>query len=77
LGNVNLPPIFTQDMNNLALPETTPLNSVVYKLEGYDPEGGSVTFGLIGSENFEVDANTGEVTLTKQLDREVKRETCQ
>jgi hypothetical protein len=73
---VNLPPIFTQDMNNLALSETTPLNSVVYKLEGYDPEGGNVTFGLIGSDNFEVDANTGEVTLTKQLDREVKRGTC-
>ena len=70
-GNVNLPPIFTQDMNNLALSETTPLNSVVYKLEGYDPEGASVTFGLIGSENFEVDANTGDVTLIKQLDREV------
>jgi hypothetical protein len=71
LGNVNLPPIFTQDMNNLALSETTPVNSVVYKLEGYDPEEGNVTFGLIGSENFEVDSITGDVTLVKQLDREV------
>lgn len=70
-GNVNLPPIFTQDMNNLALVETTPVNSVVYRLEGYDPEGGNVTFGLIGSENFEVDPNTGDVKLIKQLDREV------
>lgn len=70
-GNVNLPPIFTQDMNNLALSETTPLNSVVYRLEGYDPESGSVTFGLIGTENFEVNPTTGEVKLVKQLDREV------
>lgn len=70
-GHVNLPPIFTQDMNNLALSETTPLNTVVYKLEGYDPEGGNVTFGLIGSENFEVDSISGEVTLVKELDREV------
>lgn len=70
-GNVNLPPIFTQDMNNLALSENTPLSSKVYQLEGYDPEGGSVTFGLIGSKNFEVDAVTGDVKLIKQLDREV------
>jgi hypothetical protein len=71
LGNVNLPPIFTQDMNNLALSETTPLNSIVYRLEGFDPEGGTVNFGLIGSENFEVDSSTGDVKLIKQLDREV------
>lgn len=70
-GNVNLPPIFTQDMNNLALSETTPVDSIVYRLEGYDPEGGNVTFGLIGSGNFEVDPNTGDVKLIKQLDREV------
>lgn len=70
-GNVNLPPIFTQDMNNLALSENTPVGSKVYQLEGYDPEGGSVTFGLIGSQNFEVDAVTGDVKLIKQLDREV------
>lgn len=58
-------------MNNLALSENTPLSSKVYQLEGYDPEGGSVTFGLIGSKNFEVDAITGDVKLIKQLDREV------
>lgn len=69
----NLPPVFTQDMNNLALSETTPLNSIVYRLEGFDPENRSVTFGLIGSENFEVDAVTGDVKLIKQLDREVEK----
>lgn len=58
-------------MNNLALSETTPLNSIVYRLEGYDPEGRNVTFGLIGTENFEVNPNTGDVKLIKQLDREV------
>ncbi|CRK91477.1 CLUMA_CG005143, isoform A [Clunio marinus] len=72
LGNVNLPPVFTQDMNNLALSETTPLHSIVYTLEGYDPEGGNVTFGLIGTENFEVNPITGDVQLTKQLDRETQ-----
>lgn len=68
----NLPPIFTEDMNNLALSEATPVGYSVYKLEGYDPEGGEVTFGLIGSENFSVDPKTGEVKVIKALDREVR-----
>lgn len=66
----NLPPIFTQDMNNLALPETTPVGSVVYRLEGYDPEGGNVSFGLLGSDNFMVDPISGDVKVIKPLDRE-------
>lgn len=67
----NLPPIFTEDMNNLALSEATPVGYNVYKLEGYDPEGSEVTFGLIGSENFEVDPKTGDVQVIEALDREV------
>jgi hypothetical protein len=63
--------VFTLDMSNLALSETTPVGSIVYQLEGYDPEGGNVTFGAIGSDNFQVDVITGEVKLVKALDREV------
>lgn len=70
-GRCNLPPVFTEDMNNLALSEATPVGWVVYTLEGYDPEGGEVTFGLIGSENFAVDLKSGEVKVIKALDREV------
>jgi hypothetical protein len=58
-------------MSNLALSEMTPVNSIVYRLEGYDPENGNVTFGIIGSDNFQVDAITGDVKLVKALDREV------
>lgn len=68
----NLPPIFTQVMNNLVLPENTEVGSVAYQLEGYDPEGSIVTFGSIGSDHFQVDAATGNVTLVKPLDREEK-----
>lgn len=50
------------------------MGSVVYKLEGYDPEGSEVTFGSIGSEHFQVDPTSGNVTLVKSLDREVMRE---
>lgn len=57
-------------MNNLALSEATPVGWIVYTLEGYDPEDGEVTFGLIGSENFAVNPKTGEVKLIKALDRE-------
>lgn len=70
LGRCNLPPVFTEDMNNLALSEATPVGWIVYTLEGYDPEDGEVTFGLIGSENFAVNPKTGEVKLIKALDRE-------
>lgn len=70
-GFANLPPVFTQDMNNLALSESTPVDTIVYTLEGYDPEGGNVTFGLIGSDNFDVNPKTGEVKIVKELDREV------
>lgn len=58
-------------MNNEAFQESTPVGTVVYKLEGYDPEGGNVTFGLIDSGNFMVDPLTGQVSIIKALDREV------
>lgn len=58
-------------MNNLALSENTPVASVVYTLEGYDPEGGAVRFGLLGTDNFAVQPVTGAVTVIKALDREV------
>lgn len=67
----NLPPVFTQDMNNFVLSEHTKVGTIVYKLEGYDPEGGEIVYGLIGSDNFSVNSTTGEVTLIKPLDREV------
>lgn len=58
-------------MNNEAFQESTPVGTVVYTLEGYDPEGGNVTFGLIDSGNFMVDPLTGKVSIVKALDREV------
>lgn len=59
-------------MNNLALSESIPAGSVVYRLEGYDPEGGNVSFGLLGSDNFMVDPISGDVKVIKPLDREVR-----
>ncbi|XP_055710433.1 cadherin-87A isoform X2 [Phlebotomus papatasi] len=69
-GECNLPPVFTQDMNNLALSESTPVGAIVYQLEGYDPEGEEISFGLVGSDNFMVNPRTGEVEIVRALDRE-------
>lgn len=63
-------------MNNLALSEATPVGFPVYTLEGYDPEGGEITFGLVGSDNFMVNPKTGEVKVVKALDREVGNRCC-
>ncbi|KAG4077206.1 hypothetical protein HA402_016193 [Bradysia odoriphaga] len=59
------------DMNNLALSEATPVGSIVYKLEGFDPEGSEVMYGLIGTSNFMVNPKTGDVEVVKALDREL------
>ncbi|XP_055857461.1 cadherin-87A isoform X2 [Episyrphus balteatus] len=70
--DTNLPPVFTQVMNNIVLSENKTVGSVVYRLEGYDPEGSNVTFGSIGSDHFKVDPESGNITLIKPLDREEK-----
>lgn len=70
-GVANQPPVFKQDMNNVVLSEDERIGNIVYRLEGYDPEGSNVTFGLLGSSNFHVDEHTGDVSLIKALDREV------
>lgn len=58
-------------MNNLALSEATPVGTKVYKLEGFDPEGSDVMYGLIGTDNFMVNPTTGDVEVVKPLDREL------
>ncbi|XP_048477676.1 cadherin-87A isoform X1 [Plutella xylostella] len=69
-GETNLPPEFRKDMNNLAVSELTPPGTVVYRLQGSDPEGGPIKYGLVGTDKFSVDPETGDVTLVKPLDKE-------
>ncbi|PZC71795.1 hypothetical protein B5X24_HaOG212432 [Helicoverpa armigera] len=71
-GSTNMLPVFTQDMNNLALSESTPVGTMVYRLQGTDPEGLPLTYSLVGTDKFSVDPVTGDVTLKKPLDREVE-----
>ncbi|EEZ99177.2 cadherin 23 [Tribolium castaneum] len=68
--SANLPPVFSMDINNLALSEKTPVGSVVYTLEGSDPENSTVHFNLEGTDVLKVNRNTGAVTVVKPLDYE-------
>ena len=43
---LNLPPFFTADMNQHTLTENTPVGSAIYTLQGKDPEGSRVKYGL-------------------------------
>ncbi|XP_029466511.1 cadherin-related family member 1 [Rhinatrema bivittatum] len=62
------------NMALLSIPEDTPTGSHIYTLNGTDPEGHSVIYGLTfepGSKNyFAVDPVLGNVTLIEKLDRE-------
>ncbi|KAJ8718783.1 hypothetical protein PYW07_016339 [Mythimna separata] len=71
-GSSNMLPVFTQDMNNLALSESTPVGTVVYTLQGSDPEGLPIKYSLVGTDKFSVNPETGDVTLDRPLDREVE-----
>ncbi|XP_014253016.1 cadherin-87A [Cimex lectularius] len=67
----NQPPLFTHDMDNTILFENESVGKVVATLQGEDPEGAEVRYGISGTDKFQVDSKTGEVTLVKPLDYEV------
>ena len=58
-----------KDLLDFEVCENTPVNSVVYTLEGADPEGKRV-FYTISGDNFSVDRETGKIRLRESLDRE-------
>ncbi|CAL9687497.1 unnamed protein product [Knipowitschia caucasica] len=62
------------NMALFSLSEDTPIGSQIYCLNGTDPEGSTVTYGLSfepGSKKyFSVNPNTGIITLIEALDRE-------
>ncbi|XP_064369841.1 cadherin-related family member 1 isoform X2 [Dromaius novaehollandiae] len=66
------------NMALLSLSEDTPVGTHVYTLNGTDPEGDPVTYGLTyeaGSRRyFSVDKRFGNVTLIEELDREKEDE---
>lgn len=69
----NLPPVFSVDINNLAISENTPVGNVIATLEGWDPENSTVHYDLEGTDLLKVNRNTGAVTVVKPLDYEVSK----
>lgn len=59
-------------MNNLVIPENTPVGTVVDILKASDPENSSIRYDLHGTDVLKVDHQTGEVTVIKSLDYEVR-----
>uniref|UniRef100_A0A672J406 Photoreceptor cadherin n=1 Tax=Salarias fasciatus TaxID=181472 RepID=A0A672J406_SALFA len=63
------------NMALFSISEDTPVGTQIYVLNGTDPEGDPVRYGLTyekgTKEYFNVDPKTGNVTLIQELDREV------
>jgi len=74
---MNLPPFFKEDLNNLVIPENTPIGTPVFKLVGIDPEKSRLRYGIMGTDKLTVDERTGVVTIAKSIDREVRIRTEQ
>ena len=68
----NLAPEFTKDMNQHTVYENTPIGDAIYTLEGEDPEGSEITFGIEDTDVFKVDNKTGGVTVARPIDREAQ-----
>ncbi|XP_041427093.1 cadherin-related family member 1 isoform X2 [Xenopus laevis] len=66
------------NMALLSLSEDTPVGAYIYILNGSDPDGDPVTYGLTfepGTKRyFDVDPDNGNVTLIEELDREKEDE---
>ncbi|KAM4716093.1 cadherin-related family member 1a isoform 2-T2 [Anableps anableps] len=74
----NGPSSTSGNMALLSISEDTPVGTQIYILNGTDPEGDSVRYGLTfekGSpEYFRVEPKSGNVTLIQELDREKQDE---
>ena len=67
----NLPAVFSADMNQHVLSENTVPGTQVYTLQATDPENGTLSYFVKGTDVFTVDNQTGAVFLAHPLDREV------
>ncbi|XP_035259196.1 cadherin-related family member 1-like isoform X2 [Anguilla anguilla] len=74
----NGPSSVSGNMALFSLSEDTPVGTQIYILNGTDPEGDPVRFGLTFEkglkEYFKVDPKSGNVTLIEELDREIQDE---
>lgn len=72
--NVDEPPVFQRPVFETEVSEDIPVNTLVMKVEAYDPEGDSVRYSLEGDARkwLKIDSATGQVYTTSLLDRETQ-----
>ncbi|XP_072446996.1 cadherin-related family member 2 [Chiloscyllium punctatum] len=66
-------PSFSSNMSVVYVPEDTPTGAVAYKIIASDPNNDPITYYMSGKDSafFNLDENTGIVTVARDLDREV------
>ncbi|KAF8763163.1 Cadherin-87A like protein [Argiope bruennichi] len=67
----NSPPIFLRNIDLAVIKENTPVGTNFFNLLGSDPENSTVTYGLEGTDRFQVNSTTGAITVAAPIDREV------
>ncbi|CAI4227916.1 unnamed protein product [Auanema sp. JU1783] len=72
VDDINSPPYFTQHPFSVRIPEDSPVGFHVMTIHAEDSDRGSnaeITY-YMKSEDFEIDAGTGQIRTKKELDRE-------
>ena len=69
----NIPPTVTSD--TISIDETIALNTVIHEVEAYDPDSDTVLeYEIVGGDDagqFEIDSESGEISVIKSLNYEV------
>ncbi|CAL4132582.1 unnamed protein product, partial [Meganyctiphanes norvegica] len=67
------PPVFTQPLYSVNLPENSPEDILLIKVKASDPDKGKnkkVVYSIEGNSIFTIDSDSGIVSATQSLDRE-------
>lgn len=71
-------PIMTEQFRTVSLDENVPMGTVVTQVEATDADKstkyGKLTYALSGSDDFAIDADTGVISVSKEVDYENQRD---
>ncbi|XP_013028003.3 cadherin-17 [Anser cygnoides] len=72
--NEDEPPVFQKQVYTANASEDIPVNTLLVKVEAYDPEGNNVRYSLEGDVKkwLKIDSTTGNIYTASTLDREYK-----
>jgi hypothetical protein len=68
----------THKFRQISIPENVEKATIVAKIEAHDADSsenfGLLTFSMVGSEDFEIDSRTGDITVSGVIDYEEQEE---